>query len=62
MNALGVEVSAPYLKTTSMEVISNFLHERERYDRAVYEKNSDMPASKRIVPVTIKSSIAPDVL
>jgi hypothetical protein len=49
MNVQGLEVDPPVLEGLQADDAMDFLHKRERYSRAVTEKNTGVPANKRII-------------
>src|SRR5690349_17610043 len=62
MNELGVELKNPRLKTLTLEDIQGFIKDRESYDRAVRDKNTGVPANRKIIPVSVKASIDQHIL
>jgi hypothetical protein len=57
MNVAGVEISAPLLSGLDADEVVQYLSLRRIYENAVKDKNVGVPASKRIIPVTLKATV-----
>jgi hypothetical protein len=57
MNELGLEVKAPLLTSLDLNEICKFLTARENYERTIKEKNAGVPSARKIISVSVKSSI-----
>ena len=62
MNDNGTEVKNPSLLGLESEEVNNFFIRREKYDRAVQEKKAGPSLERRVIKISIKTSIEESVL
>jgi hypothetical protein len=62
MNDNGTEVKNQSLLGLESEEVNNLFIAREKYDRAVQEKNAGLPLERRIFKISIKKFIEESVL
>jgi hypothetical protein len=58
----NTDISAPALLKFSTEAIEKFLNAREAYERGIADKNTLLPANKKLSGRSIRSSIEPSIL
>jgi hypothetical protein len=62
MNEAGVEMKNPRLAGLSLDEVTKFIKERESYELAVQDKNTGVPAARKIIAVSVKASVDPSLL
>jgi hypothetical protein len=62
MNEEIQDLNAPVLLKFSTQAIARFLNSREAYERGLADKNSLLPANKKLSGRSIRSSIEPSIL